>query len=269
MTSRIAPCERGMDLDAIARARDVWLDGSHHRDRADLEFAENIALVAPHIPYLVRAQRAMLRRMVRYLVGQGVKQFLDLGSGIPACGHVHEIAQAIDPACRVVYVDNAPGIAKDGKEIVADNDRVAYLCADFRHVDEIVGAVGTSRLIDLEQPAAVLLIETLLHLPDSDDPDSTVARYVDVLARGSYLGISHFGITEAIEAGFEMFNRMFGSAPPVVFLRDVERVRDFFAGLELVEPGLVPLPLWRPDPDDVIDRDPELAQVYAGLGRKV
>src|SRR5690349_13912576 len=109
--------ERGGAKPSIARVRDYWLGGRHHRE-VDRHFAENTAMCAPHIPYLVRAQRALLGRMVRYLLEQGVRQFLDLGSGVPTLGHVHEIAQALDPSARVVYVDHDPGVAADGRYLL-------------------------------------------------------------------------------------------------------------------------------------------------------
>lgn len=256
-----------MDLGTIARVRDLWLEGTYDHTPAGLDFADHVLIVAPHIPHLVRAQRALLRRMVRYLLGQGVKQFLDLGSGIPTCGHVHEIARSIDPEYRVVYVDSDPGIAEDGRALLAGNDRATYLCADIRRTTDVLEARETRQLIDFDQPVAVLLIETLLHIPDTDDPNGMVAGYVDVLSSGSFLGISHFNNTEAIEAGFNMFARMFGSIPRV-FLRDRARQAEFFTGLEMIHPGIVPLQLWQPGPNDIIDRNPELTDVYAGLGRK-
>lgn len=268
MASPTAPGRSGLNANVIARANHVWLTGVRDQPEAAVDFADKITLVAPHIPHLIRSQRHMLRRMVRYLVDQGVHQFLDLGSGLPTGDHVHEVAQAVNPACRVVYVDNEPGLASDGQRIVAGNERVCYLCLDIRGIDNVLGDRETQRLIDFDQPVAVLLIETLLHIPDTDHPDQLVSDYVDAVPSGSYLGISHFDDSPAIEAGYAMFEQMHLGDRPQPHLRGLDRQKEFFTGLDLIEPGIVPVPLWRPDPGEVVDRNPDRAHVYVGLGRK-
>ncbi|WP_236794581.1 SAM-dependent methyltransferase [Amycolatopsis sp. GM8] len=253
------------DPGTIARIRDCWLDGSHHTS-VDREVGEHILTCAPHLPFLVRAQRQLLARMVRYLTSQGMTQFLDLGSGVPADGQVHEIAQAANPDAKVVYVDIDASLAEEGARLLADNPNAEYLRADIRHPADVLGAPETQRLLDLDQPVAVLMIETLLHLPDSARPVRLVADYVAGLTSGSYIGISHFSQNEDLEQGLNIFSRMFGM-PPAVTLRSREQQERFFTGLEMVEPGLVPVPMWRPDSEH-IDRNPHLAEVFAGLGRK-
>ncbi|MTD57079.1 hypothetical protein GKO32_24330 [Amycolatopsis sp. RM579] len=249
----------------IARVRDAWLDGSHHTS-AHVEIGEHILVCAPHLPFLVRAQRLLLARMVRYLAKQGITQFLDLGSGVPADGQVHQIAQQVNPDAKVVYVDIDASLAGEARALLAGEPNTAYLEADIRRPSDVLDAPETRNLLDLRKPVAVLLIETLLHLPDSDDPEGVVGSYVAALAPGSYLGISHFSPNEDLEKGLNIFSRMFG-APPAVTLRSPEQQARFFTGLEMVEPGLVPVPLWRPDTEP-IDRNPHLAEVYAGLARK-
>ncbi|RBM24143.1 hypothetical protein DI005_00995 [Prauserella sp. PE36] len=253
------------DQPSIARVNDCWLEGSHHSD-LDREYANHIALCAPHVPYLVRESRQLLRRMVEFLVGQGVRQFLDLGSGIPTQGHVHEVAQQIDPACRVLYVDNDPRVASDGAAVVAGTPGVAFVGADIRRPKEVLDTQEARELFDLSRPVGVLLIETLLYLRDEDDPAAVVKAYVDSVSSGSYVGIVHFSQNAELEEGLGLFSRMFG-APPLVTLRDRELLVDFFTGLELVEPGIAPVPLWRPEDDNPV-RNPETVQVHAGLGRK-
>ncbi|HKS49829.1 MAG TPA: SAM-dependent methyltransferase [Amycolatopsis sp.] len=262
------PAPRRADLGTLARVRTLWLDGSVQLTETERAFEDVVLLVAPHIPHLVREQHAMLGRVVRYLAGQGIRQFLDLGSGLLTSNHIHDIAQATDPECRVVYVDNEPTIAADGTALVAGNDRVAYLCADIRQPKHVLATTETRRLIDFDQPVAVLLIETLLHIPDSDNPDAMVSKYVEATTPGSYLGISQFKEGQALREAFAREARMFGPTHPPVTLRSPERQADFFTGLELVEPGIVPVQLWRPDEGDIIDRNPELTEVYAGLARK-
>ncbi|MBK1786987.1 SAM-dependent methyltransferase [Prauserella cavernicola] len=251
---------------SIARVHDCWLEGSHHTE-LDRKYADHIALCAPHVPYLVRESRQLLRRMVAHLVDQGVRQFLDLGSGIPTEGHVHEIAQSLDPACRVVYVDNDPNVVADGAALVADDPGVAFVEGTILDAAGILGAPETRELLDLTQPVAVLMIETLLYLHDEQNPGAVVRSFVDAVPSGSYVGIVHFSQNEELDQGLNLFSRMFG-APPIVTLRDREVLVDFFAGLELVEPGIVPVPLWRPDDEDTV-RNPETVQVHAGLGRKL
>jgi hypothetical protein len=256
---------RGVTLN-IARIRDYWLGGAHHTE-ADRLYAEHILVCAPQVPYLVREQRAMLRRMVRYLVEHGVRQFLDLGSGVPTVDSVHEVAQAIDPRSRVVYVDNDPFVVRDGRELLSGNENAAFVEADIRDVDEVLGTPRLRELIDLSRPVAVLLIETLLHIPETDDPAAMIAGYKRAMASGSYLGISHFSVTEELTNGFALFAKMFGAFPEIT-LREPEQVQEYFAGLELVEPGVVPLPLWRPDPEEGRDRNADRVRVPTGLGRK-
>jgi hypothetical protein len=251
---------------SIARVNDCWLEGSHHT-QDDRDYAEQIVVCVPHIPYLVRASRQLTGRMVRYLMDQGVRQFLDLGSGIPTGRHVHEIAQAEDPASRVVYVDLDPNVAADGRSIVCDNDRVAYLEADIRNTGEVLGSPEFGRLVDLREPVGVLAIETLLYLTDADRPGELMASYLDEMAPGSHLGMSHCGEDEQLRAGLEMFARMFGQ-PPSVALRERDEFASLFGKLMPVDPGVVQVTLWNPLTEDEVGRNPELAHMYAGMGRK-
>ena len=259
--------DHGMIEPNIARIRDYWLGGAHYSEM-DREFADYIAICAPHIPYLVRAQRALLGRMVRYLAGHGVRQFVDLGSGVPTIDHVHHIAQTIDPASRVVYVEIDPGLVEDGRGLLAGNDNTAFLRADIREPDQVLVAAKECGLLDLDEPVALIMIETLLHIPDSDDPVSMVGAYRDAMCSGSYLALSHFSAHEELLAAFAMFDQMNLGTPPLVNLRSREQLGCFFAGLELVAPGVVPVPLWRPDSQDDVGRNPERVPVYAGLARK-
>jgi hypothetical protein len=258
--------DRGVTTLNIARIRDYWLGGTHHSE-LDRVYADNILVCAPQVPYLVREQRAMVGRMVRYLLDQGVRQFLDLGSGVPTENYVHEVAQAGDPRARVVYVDNDPFVVRDGQELLAGNENAAFLEADIRAVDDVLAQPRLREMIDLDRPVAVLMIETLLHIPDGDKPAEIVAGYRRAMSSGSYLGISHFSVTEELINGLGLFARMFGVFPEVT-MREPDQVAEFFAGFELVAPGIVPLPLWRPDPGTQINRNPELVRVPTGLGRK-
>jgi hypothetical protein len=258
---------RGGAKPSIARVRDYWLGGRHHRE-VDRHFAENTAMCAPHIPYLVRAQRALLGRMVRYLVEQGVRQFLDLGSGVPTLGHVHEIAQALDPAARVVYVDHDPGVAADGRYLLEGNDNAVLIDADLRNPDEVLAHPQTRRLLDLSEPLAVLVIATLQHIPDSEKPCVAIAGYREVLSPGSYLAMSHYGTDTQLVTAYTLFDQMKLGSRPEVNLRDRNAIDCYFDGLTLVEPGIVPILLWRPDSDEELGRNADVAPIWAAMGRK-
>ncbi|HEY0807663.1 MAG TPA: SAM-dependent methyltransferase [Pseudonocardiaceae bacterium] len=258
----------GPDQPSTARIRDYWLGGSHNTN-ADRDLAEQILVCAPHLPYSIRTQRAFLRRVVRYLVMSGIRQFVDLGSGTPTVGNVHEIAQALDPACRVVYVDIDPVVVAEGRHLLASNDHVVYLRADLRRPDEILAAAEVRALLSLGEPVAVLIVDVLHFVRDSDDPGGLISGYLDALSPGSCLGVSDMGNDDGMLAAMTMFSRMFDSPLPTLTFRDRDRIAEFFGGLDIVDPGVVPVPLWRPDGDDPeTDRNPEQFQGYAAVVRK-
>jgi hypothetical protein len=250
----------------VARVRDYWLGGRHHGERDRLA-ADRILVCAPQLPYLVRQKRAALQRMVRYLVRHGVRQFLGFDAGVPTMGHVHEVARPLLPEARVVYTDNDPWIALDGQNLLRNDDHVAYLHADVRDTRNVLDQPLLRRLIDLREPVAVIMTETLLHLPDQDDPATLIAAYTDALCPGSYVALAQFSPTQHLLDGLALFTRMFGTPPPIP-LREPEQLECFLSGLDIVEPGVVPLPLWHPEPDEDITPHPERLRVYAGLGRK-
>lgn len=254
-------------LPNIARIRNFWLGGANHGE-ADREMAGQIELCAPYIPYLVRAQRALVRRQVRCLVEQGVTQFLDLGSGLPDEGYVHHTAQALNPECRVAYVDVDSTIAGDSAELLSGSVGTRFVVADCRDVEGVLRHDDVRAVLDPAQPFAVLMTELLLHVPDSDGADEFVASWVDALPSGGYLAISHFGEDEQVLKGLRLFEHLRFGRFPEVSLRSLERVAEFFAGLDLVESGVVPAPLWRPEPDEEDVRNPGEVRMFAGLGRK-
>jgi hypothetical protein len=231
--------------------RDYWLGGTHHNE-GDRALAEQLMVCAPHLPYGVRIHREFLRRMTTWLVKAGIRQFIDLGSGTPTVGNVHEITQAIDPECRVIYTDLDPVVVAEGRETLAGNDNAAYVHADLRIPEQVLDSPERKALIDLTEPTAVLLVDVLHFVPDEDEPERLVYRYADALCPDSYIGLSHMGANNGIVAAVEMFSRMYSLALPVFRFRDADLVARFCSGMEIVEPGVVPVPLWRPD-----DRDPE------------
>ncbi len=251
---------------SIARIRDCWLGGWHHGE-GDQVVAERILVCAPQMPYLVREQRATQQRMVRYLVEHGVRQFLDLDSGVPTRGHVHEVIQRLAADARVVYADPDPEVARDGQSVLEGFRHAAYLHADVRRPEQVLEHPDLHRVIDLGRPVAILMIDTLMYVLDQDNPATLIKAYTDALCPGSYLGVSQFGPSQDLVDGLELFSQMYGE-PPRFPMREPGQLARFLAGLDLVEPGIVPLPLWRPAADDQTGPHAERVRVYAALGRK-
>jgi len=256
-----------IDEPSLARIRDYWLGGAHHR-AADRRLASRFVVCAPHLPYLVRTHRQFLRRAVRHLVGAGVRQFLDLGSGLPTAGNVHEVAQALDPHCRVVYVDNDPVVAAESRDLLAGAPGVGFVSADLREPGAVLGASTTRELLDFDRPLAVLMVDVLHFVPEADDPEGLITAYTGSAGSGSYLALSHTtSEDQGINAGLAMFPQLYGDALPSFSFRSPMRIVDLVEGLELLPPGVVPVPLWRPEPDDDTDRHPERFSGCAALGR--
>lgn len=249
---------------SLARIRDYWLDGSHHTE-ADRDLAGQFIVCVPHMPFLVRAHRELLRRMVSYLVEAGVRQFLDLGTGLPTAGNVHSVAQAIEPDCRVLYVDIAPDVVAEGRELLSGNPNTDYVCADLLSPEQVLSAPERVRLINLDEPVAVLVFDMLHHIPDSERPRELLATYMAAASDGSYLGLSHLGEDQATIYGSSIFTSLYGPIPELNF-REPKDLYPFFEDLPLEEPGVVPVPLWRPDEDP--GPYPENFHGYAALGRK-
>ena len=251
---------------SAARVYDYFLGGAHNFE-VDRRLAEQIASMTPNIGETMRSNRSFLRRAVRFLVAQGVRQFLDIGSGIPTAGNVHEIALAAAPDAVVVYVDIDPVAVEHSRAILAGVERTGVICADVRDVDRILAESAKLGLLDLDRPVAMLLAGVLHFVPDTDDPAGTVAALRDALAPGSYLLISHATAdgqpAEVIEA-----QSLSSRTATEIVLRSQAQVAAYFDGFSLVEPGLVFIPQWRPDPQDPVDDHPERVGAYAGVGRK-
>jgi hypothetical protein len=248
-----------------ARVYDYFLGGAHNF-AVDRELAEAIARMTPHIGDTMRANRAFLRRAVRYLVDQGVTQFLDVGSGIPTVGNVHEVAQRADPTSRVVYVDIDPVAVSHSRAILADDPRSAVIQADARDPEAILGHPQTRELLDFDAPIALLVLGVLHFVPDADDPGGIVARLRRALAPGSHVALVNVTYEdqppEVIEA-----QKLSGRTGTPIYLRSRQELLAQFDGLPLVDPGLVHLPLWRPDsPLDPAD-DPARYGALGGIAR--
>lgn len=257
----------GIDLDrpSVARIYDHWLGGAHNF-AVDREMSRKILELMPDLQYVARANRAFLHRAVRFMVDAGIRQFLDIGSGIPTVGNVHEIAQRAAPETRVVYVDIDPVAVAHSEHILADNDLAAAIQEDFRHPRAILEHSRTRTLLDFDQPVGLLLVALLHYVPDEDDPYAILARVRDVLSPGSYVAIGHATADERPREVDEV-QRMSRRTGTPLTARPRAVVERFFTGLDLLAPGLVWAPQWRPDaPDDVGDR-PERSANYVGVGR--
>lgn len=257
-----------------ARMYDYYLGGVHNFP-ADVEAAKQVIAQNPSTPAAARANRAFLRRAVRYLVGAGVRQFLDIGSGMPTVGNVHEVAQQAAPDARVVYVDIDPVAVMESLEILQDNPLVTAVRGDVRAPEEILGHAQVRRLLDFSQPIGLLMVALLHFVPDDDVAYGAVSKLTGALAGGGYLVVSHVSIEgmklgpdqkDAVERGRDVYRRQ--TASPVRLRSHAETAR-FFAATDLVEPGLVPVPLWRPGPDDPTDfaDDPVQAGFIGGVGK--
>jgi hypothetical protein len=250
-----------------ARVYDYWLDGAHNF-AADRVMANQIQEVLPGIRDAIRVHRAFLRRAVLFMVDSGIRQFLDIGSGIPTVGNVHEIAQRTNPECRIVYVDKEPVAVAHSELLLQGNDRAAVIQADLRAIEDIFDHSQAKRLLDLDQPVGLLMLALMHFVPDSWHPAGIVARYRDRLAPGSYLALSH-ATTDGNPAGLAEAMRLYQETPEPMYLRGYEEVLSFFAGFELVESGLVGCAFWRPSgPGDGCDSTEMNELAYAGVGRK-
>jgi hypothetical protein len=265
-TGRAAP--PGVDISVAhpARVYDYWLGG---RDNfaADRKAAEEVIAANPSILPDVRANRAFLGRAVRYLAGEaGIRQFLDIGTGLPAADNTHEVAQSVAPESRIVYVDNDPIVLVHARALLTSTPEggTSYVEADLRDTEKILHAVA--ELLDLDRPVVIMLLAILQFIPDSDDPYGIVARLLAAVPPGSYLAVSHPAAdikADTVAAATARYNARVATR---MTRRTQAEVGRFFAGLDLVEPGLVQPHWWRPDPG----QPPSSAEVsaHAGVGRK-
>jgi SAM-dependent methyltransferase len=257
------PAEIDLSRPSAARVYDYYLGGSHNLE-VDRRMAREAISLWPDLPAIMQSNRAFLRRAVRYLVKRGITQFLDIGSGIPTVGNVHEVARRINPQARVVYVDNDPVAVAHSRAILAEEERTVVVHADLREPDTILNDASVRKMFDLDLPVAVLMVAVLHFVPDEDDPVGVVARIREWLAPGSHLVLSHAsaeGRPEVAASHRELYSR----TPTPMTMRSRAEIARLFDGFQLVKPGLVWLPLWRPDDPDV-DQNPERTTGYAGVG---
>jgi len=247
-----------------ARVYDYWLGGKDNF-AADREAAEQVITANPNVLPGVRANRAFLGRAVRFLAAEaGLRQFLDLGTGLPTVENTHEVAQAIAPECRIVYVDNDPIVLAHARALLTSAQRgtTAYVQGDVRDTERVLA--GAAATLDFSKPVAVMALMILQYVRDSEDPHGIVARMLDAVPSGSYLTVSDTTSDidpERVTEGTARLNERMG--PTRLTLRSRAEFTRFFDGLQLVEPGVVPLPEWRAKADPA-----HTIPAYAGMGRK-
>ncbi|MDQ2813350.1 MAG: SAM-dependent methyltransferase [Actinomycetota bacterium] len=248
------------DVAHPARVYDYWLGGKDNF-AADRAAAEQVMQAMPEILDTVRGNRQFMVRAVRFLRDAGIRQFLDIGSGLPSRPNVHEIAQAEDAGARVVYVDHDPVVYSHAGAMTAKSDGTSVVWADLRDTEKVMS--GAAGLLDFTQPVGLLFVGCLHHIPDSDDPAGVVAQYLAALAPGSYLVISHATdefSPEKMQANADVAD----SSGTMLIPRSKDAILRMFNGRELVDPGLVLVSRWRPDGDRP-DPNADRAWVYGGV----
>lgn len=242
------PKEFDLEVPSAARAYDYFLNGSHNF-RVDRDFAEQVRQLVPWVPNVARLNRSFLWRVVRYMLDQGIGQFLDLGSGIPTVGNVHEIAQQQQPDAKVVYVDYEPVAYQHASTLLADNPHATIIQADIRDPQTILNHPETRQLLDFSQPLGLLMVGVLLFIGPEDHPADLIATYRQQLAPGSLLAISHIADEHAPPEQREQVATLvaaYQKANEHVYVRTADEITTWFDGMELVEPGVTFLHDWRP-----------------------
>jgi SAM-dependent methyltransferase len=258
----------GIDLTTPSAARlyDYYLGGAHNFG-VDRELAQKVLAVVPDLPIIAQANRAFLHRAVRYLIDQGVRQFIDIGSGIPTEGNAHETAQRYAPDSTILYVDHDPVAVVHSEHLLKDTPNAQVLQADLRRPQDILASAELSDLIDLSQPVGLLMVAVLHFVTEDERPEKLIGQFHDALVPGSYLAISQVA-SDSRPAEGQAVSQLYESAADPLVRRSLPRIRELFDGWDLVDPGLVRVPEWRPDwPDDV---GPETSSnpIIAAVGRK-
>jgi SAM-dependent methyltransferase len=260
-----APAGIDVTKPSIARVYDAILRGKDNF-AVDRAVAEHAHRAFPDGGEAAFIKRRMLGRAVRYLANEDVDQFLDLGSGLPTVQNTHQIAQAVSPRARVVYVDNDPIVLAHGRALLAENENTTVVTADLREPDLVLAHPEITSFLDLTRPVGLIMNAVIHHVLDEEDPQGIIDAYKQRIAPGSYLLLTHFSSSSPEARELEaVLLRTLGRGQ----LRTREQIAGFFDGLEIVEPGIVYLPLWRPD-RPVSDKLDMSGLLYiGGVGRKL
>jgi hypothetical protein len=264
-----APDDVEIEKPSAARMYDFYLGGSHNF-AADRQLAARTIEAWPDVAHLCMANRAFLRRSVGHLAALGVDQFLDLGSGIPTAGNVHEVVHALNPDARVVYVDADPVAIAHSTALLAEVPTASAVYADLRDPDAVLGSPQVDGFLDLKRPVALLMFASLPFVPDRDDPAGIVAAYRDSTAPGSYLALSH-GTSDYRPEAVRRVEDVYTQASQAMRLRSHADIREMMDGYELLEPGLVDIIRWRPEPQsppDPLGGDVTRYSMLAAVGRR-
>jgi SAM-dependent methyltransferase len=259
-----APAKLNVHVPHPARMYDYYLGGKDNF-AADREAADKVLAVLPEGRDMAVQNRAFLRRAVRYLARAGIRQFLDIGAGLPTQGNVHEVAAETAGNTRVVYVDNDPIVLAHARALLAECGHAWVIQADLREPESILTDPVVRDVIDFSQPVAILLVAVLQFIRDSEDPGGIVARLREAMGPGSYLVISH-GTQDFNPELAQRAVSFYEQATAPFVLRHYAEIKSFFGDLELAEPGLVQLPMWRPD--GPLPANAERIWLYAGVGRR-
>jgi hypothetical protein len=265
---REARVPAGVDVTvpSVARMYDHLLGGKDNF-AADREAAAKLVALVPDAQQIARDNRDFLVRAVRFLAQAGIGQFIDLGTGIPTSPNVHEVARQTAPGARVVYVDHDPVVLAHSRALLATDDGVIAVKADFRDPAEVLGDPSLSRLIDFTEPVAVLFLSVLHFVGDEENPGQIVAGFRDRLPAGGYLVISAITSEDMDEETAAGTSDLYRTARTPAVARSREQIMEFFAGCELEEPGLVSAVRWRPDPGT--GTRTTRVHMLAGVGRKI
>jgi hypothetical protein len=263
------PVEIDTSRPHTARIYDYYLGGKNHF-AADRETAAKLTLDWPGVAVAAREQRGFLGRVVTYLAAEaGIRQFLDIGTGLPTANNVHDVAQSVDPSCRVVYVDNDPLVLSHARALLTSSlaGRTAYIHADLREPGMILSHETTREVLDFTKPVALMLVGILHFIPDQAKPAEIIATLLDALPPGSYLVATHITAEHDPERVGASQRTSRGGGISAEFRDSADFARFAFSGLSLVPPGVVPLPEWRPAENGV---RPSAAEVstYGGVARK-
>jgi hypothetical protein len=267
MEPGFAPSEIDTSRPHPARMYDYYLGGKDNYV-VDREAAMAVLRAVPEVRAIARENRAFLQRVVRYLVGEaGVRQIIDIGTGIPAAGNVHTVARQVAGGVRVAYVDNDPIVHVHANALLTGDGNTSIVLGDLRTPEAILSHAQVRDLIDFDQPVALLLIAILHFLADAEDPGGIMATLRDALPQGSYLALSHgtadFHDNDTARRAAAVYDQ--ATAPLV--LRGHAQIAGFFDGFDLVDPGLVQVPLWRPDHEPPRPRELAKIGIYGGVGR--
>jgi hypothetical protein len=264
-TKRLRSREIDLGLASAARIQDAFLGGSHNFG-IEQRFVDEAERALPGVTQVYRETRAFLHRIVNHLLDNGITQFLDIGSGIPTIGHLHEIARRRTQDFRVLYVDNEPLTVAHSRPLLADEPRAQIIEADCREPLSILQAPETREMLDLQRPVALIMSAMLHFVSDNDEPASLVAEFRDGMPPGSYLGLSHATPANA-PAEMRVLENLYAGTADSMTSREIEWIDDLFGDFEPVPPGRCFLSDWRPVPGERQQITP-FRLLYGGLARK-